>query len=70
VGSASRTEHDFWSSSASLPSSAWPSGPRRPGVIKGIFIEAFQGTTPLDDPAFIDAGLIQAVGIRYAAIQA
>jgi hypothetical protein len=25
-----------------------------PGVIKGVFIEDFQGTTPLDDPAFTD----------------
>jgi hypothetical protein len=25
-----------------------------PGVIKGVFIEDFQGTTPLDDPTFTD----------------
>lgn len=25
-----------------------------PGVIKDVFIEDFQGTTPLDDPAFAD----------------
>lgn len=25
-----------------------------PGVVKDIFIEDFQGTTPLDDPAFTD----------------
>ena len=37
-----------------------------PGVIKGVFIEDFQGTMPLDDPTFTDASAMKDSSSRTA----